>query len=212
MDGVQVIHHYCWPWKPPSPFHMALLVLSMDLGTASHCLTEWRAGGGTQQGPGSEQDSLLEDTEEAKAETLRAGGAEHWDFLDEMRSRTDGCCPAPWKDHKWPKGVWKGQTCSPWQLGGESWLEALWAQLALAELPGQLGGGPSYPPLTEEASPLLLRVWVDSKMSDLSYSLLRPAYPSPADTFSDSSILGMPFLFTVVVFGISTLLSNKCTS
>ena len=40
VDGVQVIHHYCWPWKPPSPFHMALLVLSMDLGTASHCLTE----------------------------------------------------------------------------------------------------------------------------------------------------------------------------
>lgn len=40
MDGVQVIHHYCWPWKPPFPFHMALLVLSMDLGIASHCLTE----------------------------------------------------------------------------------------------------------------------------------------------------------------------------
>lgn len=144
--------------------------------------------------------------------TPKSRGVEHWDFLDEMRSRTDGCWLAPWKDHKWPKGAWKGQTCSPWQLGEESWLEALWAQLALAEPLGQLGGGPSYPPVTEEASSLLLRVWVGSNTSDLSYSLLRPAYPSPADTFSDSSILGMLFLFTIVVFGISTLLSNKCTS
>lgn len=47
-----------------------------------------------------------------------------------------------------------------------------------------------------EASPLLLRMRVTSNMRDLSHSLLRPAYPSPADTFSDSAILGMPFLFT----------------
>ena len=118
-----------------------------------------------------------------------------------MRSRTDGCCPDPWKDHEWPLGAWKGQTCSPWQLGGVltrgfvGTAGSSWATRTAGRRPlifafhwGETTG--------MEASPLLLRMRVGSNTRDLSHSLLRPAYPSPADTFSDSAILGMPFLFT----------------